>query len=68
MALNTGLIWGKTRLKKLPGTIVFEFLPAIPAGLSRAEFVAELRKRLETASEALPKPDGFEAAEGKAAT
>ncbi|MDG2243252.1 MAG: lysophospholipid acyltransferase family protein [Rhodospirillaceae bacterium] len=68
MALNTGLIWGKTRLKKLPGTIVFEFLPAIPAGLRRDEFLAELRKRLETASGALPKPDGFEFVESETAT
>ncbi|NKB45160.1 MAG: 1-acyl-sn-glycerol-3-phosphate acyltransferase [Alphaproteobacteria bacterium] len=64
MALNTGHIWGKTRLTKLPGLIVFEFLPAIPVGLERAEFLAELRTRMETASEALPKPDGFPPAEG----
>jgi 1-acyl-sn-glycerol-3-phosphate acyltransferase len=64
MALNSGLVWGKTRLTKLPGTIVFEFLPAIPAGLKREEFLAELRVRLETASAALPLPDGFPTPEG----
>ena len=57
MALNTGLIWGKTRIAKLPGSIVFEFLPPIPAGLKRDAFLAELRSAIETASHALPKPD-----------
>jgi 1-acyl-sn-glycerol-3-phosphate acyltransferase len=33
MALNTGYFWGKTRLLKVPGQIVFEFLPALPQGL-----------------------------------
>ena len=63
MALNSGRIWGKTRLTKRPGTIVFEFLPAIPPGLKRDEFLTELRARLETASDALPKPDDFPTAE-----
>jgi 1-acyl-sn-glycerol-3-phosphate acyltransferase len=38
---------------RYPGTIVFEFLPAIPAGLKRGEFMRELESRLETASNAL---------------
>lgn len=57
MALNSGLIWGKTRLTKLPGTIVFEFLPPIQPGLKRQEFLSELRSAIETASHDLPKPD-----------
>ncbi|MEQ9443959.1 MAG: lysophospholipid acyltransferase family protein [Rhodospirillaceae bacterium] len=57
MALNTAEIWGKTRLKKLPGTIIFQILPAIPAGVTRAEFLTALRTAIETASKKLPGPD-----------
>jgi 1-acyl-sn-glycerol-3-phosphate acyltransferase len=32
---------------------VFEFLPAIPPGLKRGQFMAELEQRLEAASVAL---------------
>ena len=49
MALNSGRLWGKTRLLKLPGTITFKFLPALPAGLKKDEMLAELRTRLESA-------------------
>lgn len=65
MALNSGLIWGKTRLLKRPGTIVFEFLPAIPPGLKRDEFLDVLRAKLEAASSALPKPDDFQTAKDR---
>ena len=57
MALNTAEIWGKTRLNKLPGTIIFQILPAIPAGLPRAEFLTALRTAIETTSKKLPGPD-----------
>ncbi len=50
MALNTGLLWGKTRILKLPGEIVFRFLPAIPKGLDRDAFLTELRARIEAAA------------------
>lgn len=53
MALNSGHIWGKTRILKRPGEIVFRYLPALPKGLSREEMLAELRKRIETAAAAL---------------
>ena len=49
MALNSGRLWGKTRVLKLPGTITFRFLPALPAGLKKDEMLAELRTRLEGA-------------------
>lgn len=58
MALNTGYFWGKTRLLKVPGKIVFEFLPALPQGLNKADFLNTLRERIETASAALPRPGG----------
>lgn len=55
MALNTGYTWGKTRVRKEPGEIVFKFLPAIETGLGKDELLAALRERLETASAGLPK-------------
>ena len=45
--LNSGLFWPRRKFLRNPGTIVIEFLPAIPAGLPRKEF----QKRLETAIE-----------------
>ena len=60
VALNSGLFWtGPLGFWKKPGTVVVEFLEPIPAGLKRAQFMAELERRVETATEAL-------LAEGKA--
>jgi 1-acyl-sn-glycerol-3-phosphate acyltransferase len=53
MALNTGVVWPAKGFMRYPGTAVFEFLPVIPAGLKRAEFMAILEERIETASRAL---------------
>ena len=53
MALNTGVVWPAKGFMRYPGTAVFEFLPVIPAGLKRAEFMAILEERIETASAAL---------------
>lgn len=53
MALNTGVHWPAHGIKRYPGTIVFEFLPAIPPGLKRGEFMREMETRIETASNAL---------------
>ncbi|MDB5455600.1 MAG: acyl-phosphate glycerol 3-phosphate acyltransferase, partial [Caulobacter sp.] len=36
-----------------PGTIVFEYLPPIPAGLKRGEFMREVQTRIDAASNAL---------------
>ena len=44
-ALNSGQFW--TGFIKRPGRIVIEFLPPIPAGLKRAEFMRELQSRIE---------------------
>ncbi len=51
VALNSGAYW--TGFIKRPGTIVLEFLPAIPPGLKRAEFMALLEQRIETATAAI---------------
>lgn len=53
MALNSGRLWGKTRILKLPGEIVFRFLPALPKGLDREGVLAELRQRIESVSREL---------------
>ncbi len=45
VALNSGRFW--TGFIKRPGTIVIEFLPTLPAGLKRAEFMRELESRIE---------------------
>lgn len=53
MALNTGVHWPKHGFLRHPGTIVFDILPPIPAGLKRGEFMRELESRIETATNAL---------------
>lgn len=51
VGLNSGLFW--TGFRKRPGRIVIEFLPAIPGGLKRAEFMRELEGRIESATATL---------------
>ncbi len=53
LALNSGLYWPRRRLPRYPGTIVVEILEALPAGLGRAQFRAELQRRIEDASDSL---------------
>ncbi len=53
VALNSGLFWGRRSFIKKPGLITLEFLPAIPPGMARKPFMAELERRLETACERL---------------
>ena len=53
MATNSGMHWPNKNSIRTPGTIVFEFLPAIPPGLKRGEFMRELEERIETASKKL---------------
>ncbi|MCH8137676.1 MAG: 1-acyl-sn-glycerol-3-phosphate acyltransferase [Proteobacteria bacterium] len=52
-AVNSGLYWGRRAFLKRPGTILIEVLPAIPAGLDRDDFMAELERRIETATDRL---------------
>jgi 1-acyl-sn-glycerol-3-phosphate acyltransferase len=53
VALNSGLFWGRRSFIKRPGTIVLEILPAIPPGLGRKAFMAQLEQAIETASNRL---------------
>lgn len=48
VAHNSGLYW--TGFLKRKGKIVLEFLPPIPPGLNRREFMATLEERIETAT------------------
>jgi len=48
VALNSGVFW--RGFTKKPGTIVLEFLPAIPPGLARAAFMRRLEDEIETAT------------------
>jgi len=49
-ALNSGLYWPRRKFLRLPGTIIIEFLPAIPANLPRKEFQRRLEEAIETAT------------------
>ncbi len=57
MALNTGLVWKPSGLIRRPGTVTVKFLPPIPPGLSREDFMRELENAIETESQALLPPD-----------
>ena len=53
VALNSGLFWPRKGFLRRPGTIVVEILPAIEAGLPKAQFARMLQDRIETATERL---------------
>jgi 1-acyl-sn-glycerol-3-phosphate acyltransferase len=50
VALNSGRYWPRRSFRKYPGTIVIEILPPIPPGLARTAFLAELERRIESAT------------------
>jgi 1-acyl-sn-glycerol-3-phosphate acyltransferase len=50
IALNSGMFWPKKGLLRPPGTLILRFLPPIPPGLDRETFMAELERRIETAT------------------
>jgi 1-acyl-sn-glycerol-3-phosphate acyltransferase len=52
VAHNSGLFWTGLFLRR-PGTIILEYLPAIPPGLSRREFMTILEVRTEEATKRL---------------
>lgn len=52
-AVNSGLYWGRRSFVKRPGRIVLEFLDPIPPGRTRPRVMAELERRIETATAAL---------------
>jgi 1-acyl-sn-glycerol-3-phosphate acyltransferase len=50
VALNSGLFWSRRAFTKRPGRITVEFLPAIPPGLPKREFLARLEAAIEPAT------------------
>lgn len=54
VALNTGVFWPKNAFFKNPGTLTIEFLPPMPKGLDKREFIKELQDRIEAACARLP--------------
>jgi 1-acyl-sn-glycerol-3-phosphate acyltransferase len=53
VALNSGLFWGRRNYRKYAGRIIIEFLPAIPTGMKRREFMQNLETSIEGASRRL---------------
>jgi 1-acyl-sn-glycerol-3-phosphate acyltransferase len=51
--LNSGLFWPRRKFIRLPGTIIIEFLPAIPPGLPRKAFQERLERDIETSTNRL---------------
>ena len=45
--LNAGLYWPRRKFLRHPGTIIVEFLPALPAGLPRKLFQERLQAAIE---------------------
>ncbi|MCX8502264.1 MAG: lysophospholipid acyltransferase family protein [Alphaproteobacteria bacterium] len=56
VALDSGRFWPKRSLLRYPGCITLSFLPVIPPGLSRAEFMLRLEQAIETESLRLSAP------------
>ncbi len=53
VALNSGLFWPRRTFMRYPGTLVVEFLDAVPPGLSRDEFTARISLAVEQATRRL---------------
>jgi 1-acyl-sn-glycerol-3-phosphate acyltransferase len=53
VATNSGEHWPAHGFRRIPGKVVFEFLPPAPAGLKRAAFMALVEGSIEPASQAL---------------
>ena len=50
VGLNSGMFWPRRSFLRRPGTIIVEFMPAIPPGLPRETFMAEVQGRIEESS------------------
>jgi 1-acyl-sn-glycerol-3-phosphate acyltransferase len=53
VAINAGVFWPRRTFLKYPGTVIMEFLPPIPPGLSKEELFARLQETIETATNRL---------------
>ena len=61
IAHNSGLYWPRRGFLRKPGKVIVEVLPAIPPGLKRPAFMAELEGRIEAATKRLLAEGGFAA-------
>lgn len=59
VATNVGVFWPRTGILRKPGLAVVEFLPEMPKGLSRDEFMTQLEAQVEERSNALMAEAGF---------
>jgi 1-acyl-sn-glycerol-3-phosphate acyltransferase len=59
VATNVGVLWPKRGVLRKRGVAVVEFLPIIPPGLKGAEFMSQLERDVEAASDALMAEAGF---------
>ncbi len=50
VALNSGVFWPRRSFRRLPGTIIVEFLEPIPPGLARKDFKSRVETTIEDAS------------------
>lgn len=55
VAVNTGYFWPKKAFLKHPGKVIFQFLPPMPEGLGKREFIDELQGRIEAACREIDK-------------
>jgi 1-acyl-sn-glycerol-3-phosphate acyltransferase len=60
VATNVGIFWPRKGILRSPGTAIVEFMPAIPHGLERDAFLAQLEATVEGRSDALMREGGFE--------
>jgi 1-acyl-sn-glycerol-3-phosphate acyltransferase len=58
-ATNVGVFWPRHGIYRKPGLAVVEFLPAIAPGRTVGDFMAELERVIETASDRLMAEAGF---------
>jgi len=59
VATNAGVFWPKRGVMRQKGTAVVEFMPRIPAGLDRDNFMAQLEEEVEVRSNELMREAGF---------
>lgn len=65
VALNSGLFWtGPGGFLKKRGRVVLAFLPSIPPGMKRQDFMRTLEERIETATADLVREGNAQLAEG----
>ncbi|WP_050528041.1 lysophospholipid acyltransferase family protein [Pseudorhodobacter aquimaris] len=61
VATNVGVLWPKHGIMRKRGVAIVEFLPTIPPGLPKPEFMERLEREVEAASDALMAEAGFTA-------